>query len=123
MFLELIRALFSVVVDQTSTCKKLESVYSGASSQLRLSPWKIDSRADQNGLAHFSARDIYSLRKTEVSCVWCLGKKSDRNLSKFLRYNLVLVARGVGFNGSFFVSPCEEFYATCSTLQAVHVTQ
>jgi hypothetical protein len=36
VFLELIRALFSVVVDQTSTSKKLESVYGGASSQLRL---------------------------------------------------------------------------------------
>jgi hypothetical protein len=36
VFLKLIGAIFGVVVDQTSTWKKLEYLYGGASSQLRL---------------------------------------------------------------------------------------
>jgi hypothetical protein len=45
VFWELIGAIFGVVVDQTDTGKKLEYLYDGVSSVLRL----VDSQADQNG--------------------------------------------------------------------------
>jgi hypothetical protein len=44
-------------------------------------------------------------------------------LTFFENFMFLLVARGVGFNGSFSSVPSEEFCAACSALQAVHVTR